>query len=321
VAALFPSCGLGDAQRVHDFMSYGVGGTVPIYGGGRWVSDINYYRIHRFFEDCIALDPPHRFAGPGPAAAPFADPSGGCTPARGAGVVMAAASSEAGAFAAAPSSRSIDALVITGVLTAERRIDDVRVIRKPVPEHLLGRQDGPYALIASDRSGRTIDTVRFRALKVGLFHPPPDRRPVVKPQDTFIAILPYAEKIARLEIRLGQASLFRRTASRTAPKIDLQAPRGGEHWAAGKQRITWKASDPDGDSLDAVVLLSQDAGLSWQPVALVDSKDGVLEVDVADLPSTSTALIYVAVSDGLNTAVARSSSLFAIGDRQAPRPR
>ena len=310
-ASLFPQCALGDGQLVHDFMSYGRGGSVPIFNTGDWVSDINYYRIYRFLQECTALDPPHRFAGPGSSIGAFTDPSGGCRAARPATVMAGTAG---GAFASAAFT-TIDALVITGVLSEENRVEDVRVIRKPIPEAILKAQDGPYELSSLDPRGQQIAAVKFRALKAGRFHPAPGQPPTAKQPDTFMATIPHSQNIRRLDINFKDKRIFSRTATKGAPTITLDSPTGGEHWKEGKQTVSWRVSDPDGDRVDVLVLLSEDAGLSWQPVGLMDGKDGSLEVDVADLPKTATAMVYVSASDGLNTSTAQSKRAFVIGPK------
>jgi len=290
--AEFPTCGLGDGQMVHDYMSYGPATPMPTYGNVHWISDINYFRIFRFLQDCVSQDPPAFFLTGSTATYDV----GGCLGARPAAGATGAAAGAArmGSFA--------DGLVFSGVLSSAGKVESFRVLRKLVASPPVKR--GDFSLVMRGKDGKILRTVPFNGLaaddKAG-------RR-------GFLVSTPFEPALGAVEIREGQRSLFERKASAARPEIQLSSPKGGEIWRQGKQKIAWLLRDADGDKLETFVAYSADGGKSWLPIGLVDGRTTSIDVDVANLAPTNAALVYVAVSDGLNTSAAQSAGTFTISN-------
>lgn len=293
-ATEWPTCGLADVQIVHDYMSYGPRTPMPTYGNVNWNSDVNFYRVYRFLEDCTALDPPHRFATG--STATFIDSTGECSAAR-------TAAGMAGAAPAGGGAPSVDMHVFSGIFSRDGKIDGFRALRKRgiVP---LSNKRGAYALILRAADGKVIRTVPFDAL-------------VAADADgvrAFVVATPFEARLAHVEIREGQRLVFERKASPARPEINLVSPKAGEVWRQGKQRIAWQQRDADGDKLETFVQYSTDGGKSWSPLAVLEGGITELAVDVADLTPSKNALIYVSVSDGLNSSAALSAGVFTISN-------
>jgi len=74
----------------------------------------------------------------------------------------------------------------------------------------------------------------------------------------------------------------------------------------------WVGLDADGDELTYTVQYSPDNGNSWKPL-VIDHTASTLTIDRMSLTASEYALISVAVSDGINTAVAISDP-FRVAD-------
>jgi hypothetical protein len=266
------------------------------WGFQLWTSDINYYRVMRFFQDCIALDPPHRFASD--ASWSFPDPVGVCV--------------RAGAPPAAPARADAEVIVLTGLLT-RALLHELLMIRRRVPGLPASRAAGEYALLLRDSAGAVIHAVPFSARR-GTGR---DTTP------SFVVAAPADPRIHGIEITRGQTTLLRLTASPRPPEVALLAPAPGEVWGQGVQRIAWRAWDPDGDSLTVLVQYSPDAGATWLPLALVGGGRSEIRVDARDLRSSRAALVYVSATDGVRSASAVSAHPFRIrpGDSTWTQPR
>jgi outer membrane protein OmpA-like peptidoglycan-associated protein len=99
-----------------------------------------------------------------------------------------------------------------------------------------------------------------------------------------------------------------------APTVTLDTPAAGSTLHRGDaMTVRWTASDPDGDPLSADVLVSDDAGATWQPLGRAAAGDSSVTVPVpANLAGTSVQ-IRVVVSDGVRAAVAESGLLTVQG--------
>jgi hypothetical protein len=289
-AAIFPTCGAPDAQIVHDYMSYGLPTPMPTYGNVPWISDINYFRVFRFLEECVSQDPPASFLTGETATYPVS----GCSGARSA----AGMAGPAGSLTRVPA----DGLVFSGVLSREGKIESFRVLRNFVA--LPSIKQGTHSLVMRARDGKVVRTVPFVLLDS-------DGK---KERRSFLIATPFEPALATVALYEGTRLLFERKASATPPEVQLVSPKGGETWRQGKQKIVWQLQDMDGDRLETFVAYSADGGKSWLPLGLVDGRINSIEVDIANLVPTREALIQVAVSDGLNTQTARSAGIFAISD-------
>jgi hypothetical protein len=84
----------------------------------------------------------------------------------------------------------------------------------------------------------------------------------------------------------------------------LLSPAGGETWTTDRPHtVRWRASDPDGDPLEAAIQASLDGGESWLPVAS-SIEGGEYEIDAAAFGEGQTFLLRVVVNDGIHDAIA-----------------
>jgi hypothetical protein len=96
----------------------------------------------------------------------------------------------------------------------------------------------------------------------------------------------------------------------------------------GRVKLSWRASDADGDALVADLLYSPDGGNAWLPVAVGQSmqaredggSEGSFEFDAADLPSSRGAngRFRVRISDGLSGDDAELPQSFLFGNSAPP---
>lgn len=297
-AAVFPSCAT-DANLMHEYMT----------NVGRWTSDINYYRVGRWFQTCIATDPPYNFwTG---ATWNFSDPAGVCTAAP--AIATAASTPGAGAMpdagaAAAPR----EALVFSGSVGADGAVERLIVVRKLATPESLRNPAGPNLLLLRDANGAPIASIPFNT------HASADDD---SPRRTFLVLAPYAPALSTLNIKLENNSVFTRQMPARAPAIVLLQPKGGTARRAGTLRIAWQLGAAAADPRATVyVQYSPDNGASWLPLGLVAAKQQHLDVQVEDLVPSEKALVYISATDGLGTVAALSTRPFALG-RQAPAGR
>ena len=102
------------------------------------------------------------------------------------------------------------------------------------------------------------------------------------------------------------AVLGSRAVSANAPTINGVALQGAPNPVSGDVIVVWTAADTDGDALTFDLFYSRDNGVSWQPAKMgVTGNSTVL--DTSRLGGSGTAILRVAVSDGVNTAEASSA--------------
>jgi hypothetical protein len=87
----------------------------------------------------------------------------------------------------------------------------------------------------------------------------------------------------------------------------------------GRVRISWNATDADGDALVADLLYSPNGGDAWLPVA-VGVRESSFDFDASDLPASQgrDARFRVRVSDGLGTAEALAGATYSFGNSAPP---
>ncbi len=125
-------------------------------------------------------------------------------------------------------------------------------------------------------------------------------------------IVPWVEGIHAVVFKYGGIEIGRQTASPNTPYVKLITPNGGETWgAAGKETISWQASDTDGDSLSYTVQFSGDGGETWTALA-TNTKSNELAVDLENIQGSQTALVRIVTTDGMNTAEDISDSTFSV---------
>lgn len=126
--------------------------------------------------------------------------------------------------------------------------------------------------------------------------------------------VPWNSATARIAIFKDNIELAHRIVSRHTPKISTltlvinKTP-------SGKQSLSWKALDEDGDQLTYSVWYSRDGGREWVPIAANLNVDN-LRVDLDQLPGANAALFRVLASDGVNTSQLTMEKSFTV----SPKP-
>jgi hypothetical protein len=101
-----------------------------------------------------------------------------------------------------------------------------------------------------------------------------------------------APKISRVEV------VYR--AENSAPQVTVSLPAGGAFWM-GKKKITWSATDPDKDTLQYHVAVSNDGGKTWQEIGDENLKTLSYEWDTSKFPD-GTYRVRVIADDSLANA-------------------
>ncbi len=258
-----------DAEtHLHDVMSY---------GGLKWISTTTY--------TALLAELLRRQNGSGV----VASVPGGGPGARAVAAKEASASSLLlGRTAAAPR----DALVVTATVGPGTAATIGRAARLAVSPVRLGTR-GTHALRALDAAGRTVAVHRFDLDPTAIHGPP-----ITVTGATF----PSPARIATLVRERGGTVLARWQASRAAPAVQwTDPPRQAPLRARGQRRVSWSASDADGDGLSYVVQFSRDGGRTWR--TLDPQVPGLsYDVDLARLPATRRGRFRVIATDGLRSA-------------------
>ena len=128
----------------------------------------------------------------------------------------------------------------------------------------------------------------------------------------FSVTVPVTARIESLAIeQVGERPVqpFLRERSDGAPEVAFLTPEQGR-LEAGETRISWSASDPDGDSLTYYLRFSPDGGERWVP--LVSGGTATEHViDLGELPALrqGVGVLELIASDGLNSTAVRSDPL------------
>ena len=294
LAQRLPVCTLPDdtggapfGLETHDFMSYGGSTTAPgpfTTSKGRWISDITYQRIYLAIRDGTLPDFRSRRLG-------------------------APSTTGLGEGVAADAEERVEALVIDGLVDPDGSGGTERlfpVLRKPLPRAYVEREgSGEYELELADAAGNVLLSRAFTPTEATgsgdrHFH--------------FIKqVVPYVPGLARVVIRRAGATIIEETASLNAPTVRVLSPNGGEVLTDGTHQVSWEAADADGDALTFLVQYSPDGGRTWEGVGILGGDERAVDIEVADLPAGSAALVRVMASDGLRTAVDISDCPFALG--------
>lgn len=312
---IFPNCN-ADSNMMHDFISYGGGGLLPIWGNlnnlsgnpinTRWTSDINYHRIARFFESCIVLDPPNRFWGPAPVQEPVTSSNPGCWNAEGGDD-----SDDPGDGAAART----EALIFYGYISNTGEVESFRTLRKPVLLSALSNVPGEYTLTMTDQNGLILQSIPFSLLVSPVESVEKDSQ-----GRSFIVVAPWDPQLMKIEITDYKTPIFEKTVSLNKPFVDLLTPKPDDIWYIGQpngQLITWLAKDnPDEDKARVFIQYSPDQGETWHPLASVNAALGELNVDITGLEETEEAQIYISITDGLNSDAFILRGIFAVRKTQ-----
>ena len=125
--------------------------------------------------------------------------------------------------------------------------------------------------------------------------------------------------LASIEVATDAGVQARAVRSAHAPVVRIHGPRRGAR--VGRRRrttISWRATDPDGERLTAMVEYSPDDGRSWQLV-WKGPNHGRTTVASRLLSASRRARLQVRVSDGFNETASVSPRFVAIGSRPTVR--
>lgn len=117
--------------------------------------------------------------------------------------------------------------------------------------------------------------------------------------------------IARLRILEGDREVASATGGDSFPSVTILQPEPGATVAVSASEFSWAGRSAHNKPLYYTVLVSFDGGESW--TGLLSSSDRTsLDVSSRILEPTSNALLFVSVSDGVNTSFVTSEA-FTIG--------
>jgi hypothetical protein len=184
-------------------------------------------------------------------------------------------------------------------------------VRERETDSTKAEQTGPYTIELRDAAGGVLGSLQFDS-----DDPYED---VDRASGTFREWVPYHDGVTEIAIVHDGTDIARRSLSANSPTVSVTSPNGGEHWSAsGTTRVTWEANDDDGDTLVANVLLSDDNGASWRPLA-VNVEDRFFDVDLSTVPGGDSMVVKVEVSDGARTSADSSDAPFT-AKTKAPSP-
>jgi len=130
---------------------------------------------------------------------------------------------------------------------------------------------------------------------------------------SFAIYIPVDPAIHSVVVEKNAMAVAALTASANPPTIEVLSPNSGEMLNAELVELTWVANDADGDPLFSTVQYSNDAGTSWQTIA-IDQPDSALTIDRGSLPAGDTSLFRVRVNDGFRHAVDTSDAVFSVAN-------
>ncbi len=177
-------------------------------------------------------------------------------------------------------------------LVAPSRVPDVGEVEPRVP--------GDYRIDLIGGGGQTLAAYPFT----------PDQAQGGPGALQISEVVPYVPGTAEVRIT-GPGGLDHRLAAGSGvPVLRVVSPNGGEIVDGATERVSWSASDPDGDSLSFSVQYSPD-GETWEMVA-VDVKGSSVEIDASNLRTGDQARFRVTVTDGINSASDDSDGPFHV---------
>jgi hypothetical protein len=168
-----------------------------------------------------------------------------------------------------------------------------------------------YTIQGYDINGNTLFVHNFEPLKRDV-HTNENGRALA-----FEEAVPVFPNLQRIEVRKGTdilGTLVNPTHGQ-GPRVSITAPLSDTIWQAGRQEtIRWTSNSPDGAALHALVQYSPDGGQTR--IILGRNIVGMqLTINPDELPGSTNAMVYVQISDGMNTATAAAGPF-----RVQPKP-
>ena len=130
---------------------------------------------------------------------------------------------------------------------------------------------------------------------------------------TFAISLAYPEDLGRLSLMNNDIVLAERAVSPHAPTIQIDP--GMPAVSGDTLKVSWQASDADGDALTYIVWYSPDASSRWY-LAGMNLTDNHIELPTATLPGGSQAIVKVTATDGINTSESISVTTVSVADKK-----
>lgn len=130
----------------------------------------------------------------------------------------------------------------------------------------------------------------------------------------FATLLPLQPGAAAFEYALDGVPIASVPISPNPPTVTLDAPAGGGYVPRGTDlTVAWTGADVDGDPLSAVVMISDDDGVTWQPFADAGSSASITRPVPQDVGGDQVR-VKVVVTDGVWFAEAVSPAFSAEAD-------
>jgi hypothetical protein len=186
-------------------------------------------------------------------------------------------------------------------------IPSTGVVLNPIfTEAMIGQTDagtGTYSIQIQGGSGQALYTRNFTpAAALVEAH---DGSPNLQGIPAFSQSIPVTAGAAAIAIVDPSGTpLTKMALTGTAPIVTITSPAVG-FVGSGIQTISWTAQS-SAAALASRIFFSKDNGASWEAILDTDQTSAVLDFNT--LPGTSSALIRVDVSDGVNTGSATSSA-------------
>jgi hypothetical protein len=154
---------------------------------------------------------------------------------------------------------------------------------------------GEYRIRLADAEGKALFEAGFDP---GFLRSDPYGGPT--DQATFAYRVEWIAGTHTIELVKDNVVLASRTVSASAPVVTLTSPAGGAVFGHGQSiRVDWMAQDSDGDTLTYSLLVSQDDGESWLPIAIDLASPGYdLLTDRFD--AGQSYRVKVVATDGVN---------------------
>jgi hypothetical protein len=135
-----------------------------------------------------------------------------------------------------------------------------------------------------------------------------------EPNVSFLSLkIPEVNGVSKIAFQNGTQVIFERNISPNPPKVKIISPDRAETFKTNDTiKVKWNASDPDAsDKLWSRVFFSQDNATTWLPLT-TEITDQEINLTIPPYMHTTSALIRVITTDGINSAVDLSDMPFTI---------
>jgi hypothetical protein len=186
-----------------------------------------------------------------------------------------------------------DLIVVRGSIDRDGNVDAPPWVRDVGLLDVELGDTGELALEYRDAGGSLLGSTGFDATPAG-------ELPDAGVAEGFAVRAPVVDGMARLVLKRGSTVLVDRAVTANTPTVEVAQPPAGSYTVGGTIPLTWTATDADGDGLTYTVLVSDDAGATWTPIA-TDLTEPALDVHASRHVQSSTVRFRVLATDGVNT--------------------